>query len=376
MMAPNDYVGAIMEICQQKRGNFIDMQYISDNRVTIVYEIPLAEIVYDFFDKLKSSTKGYASFDYELMGYKASDLVKMDILLNGEAVDALSLIVHRDFAYKRGKAIVESLGKIIPRQQFEIPIQACIGGKAIARADIKAVRMPEVPKDDIIKMYEILIQNSGDVFKIGAVGFSMFERAWTLRGMENFLTDMILEPDFANYLLDTICEYNLKIIDIGLQFDIDCFHFGDDWGQQSGLIMGPELWRKFIKPRMTRMYERAKSKGKFVSQHSCGDIHEIFPDLIDMGLDVYQTFQPEIYDIYSVKKEYGSQLSFWGGISTQALLPFATPEEVREKATEIMHVMGKNGGYIAAPTHAVPGDVPPENIEMLIKVFQNQHICL
>jgi GTP-binding protein LepA len=140
MMAPNDYVGAIMEICQQKRGNFIDMQYLSENRVSIVYEIPLAEIVYDFFDQLKSSTKGYASFDYELIGYKPSKLVKMDILLNAEKVDALSFIVHKDFAYERGKIIVEKLKELIPRQQFEVPVQAAIGQKIVARSSIKAMR--------------------------------------------------------------------------------------------------------------------------------------------------------------------------------------------------------------------------------------------
>lgn len=140
MMAPNDYVGAIMELCQQKRGNFIDMQYLSENRVTIVYEIPLAEIVYDFFDQLKSSTKGYASFDYELIGYKPSSLVKMDILLNSEKVDALSFIVHKDFAYERGKIIVEKLKELIPRQQFEVPVQAAIGTKIVARSSIKAMR--------------------------------------------------------------------------------------------------------------------------------------------------------------------------------------------------------------------------------------------
>jgi GTP-binding protein LepA len=140
MMAPNDYVGAIMELCQQKRGNFIDMQYVSENRVTIVYEIPLAEIVYDFFDQLKSSTKGYASFDYELIGYKPSKLVKMDILLNAEKVDALSFIVHKDFAYDRGKIIVEKLKELIPRQQFEVPVQAAIGQKIVARSSIKAMR--------------------------------------------------------------------------------------------------------------------------------------------------------------------------------------------------------------------------------------------
>ncbi|WP_251554788.1 translation elongation factor 4 [Neobacillus muris] len=140
MMAPNDYVGAIMELCQLKRGIFIDMQYQGENRVSIVYEIPLAEIVYDFFDQLKSSTRGYASFDYELIGYKPSSLVKMDILLNAEKVDALSFIVHKDFAYERGKVIVEKLKELIPRQQFEVPVQAAIGQKIVARSTIKAMR--------------------------------------------------------------------------------------------------------------------------------------------------------------------------------------------------------------------------------------------
>ncbi len=140
MMVPNDYVGAVMELCQKKRGNFIDMQYLDANRVSIVYEIPLAEIVYDFFDQLKSNTKGYASFDYELIGYKESKLVKMDILLNAEKVDALSFIVHRDSAYDRGKIIVEKLKELIPRQQFEVPIQAAIGQKIVARSTIKAIR--------------------------------------------------------------------------------------------------------------------------------------------------------------------------------------------------------------------------------------------
>lgn len=140
IFVPNEYIGSIMEFCQNKRGTYISMNYIDQTRVNIHYEIPLSEIVYDFFEKLKSSTKGYASFDYEFIGYKTSNLVKMDILLNGEIIDALSVIIHRDFAYKRGKAIVENLKQIIPRQQFEVPIQAVIGSKVIARADIKAIR--------------------------------------------------------------------------------------------------------------------------------------------------------------------------------------------------------------------------------------------
>jgi GTP-binding protein LepA len=140
IMVPNEYVGAVMEIAQRKRGEFVTMDYLDDYRVNVVYNMPLSEIVFDFFDKLKSGTKGYASLDYDLIGYRPSNLVKMDILLNSETVDALSFIVHKDFSYERGKAIVDKLRKLIPRQQFEVPVQAAIGTKIVSRADIKALR--------------------------------------------------------------------------------------------------------------------------------------------------------------------------------------------------------------------------------------------
>ena len=148
IFTPSEYIGPIMELCQNKRGNYVNMEYIDPTRVNIHYEIPLSEIVYDFFDKLKSYTKGYASFDYDFIGYKPSDLVKMDILLNGEVIDALSIIVHKDFAYQRGRAIVESLRKSIPRQLFEVPIQASLGNHVIARETVKALR-----KDVLAKCY-------------------------------------------------------------------------------------------------------------------------------------------------------------------------------------------------------------------------------
>lgn len=140
IFVPTEYIGSVMELCQNKRGNYINMDYINKTRVNIHYEMPLSEVVYDFFDKLKSYTKGYASFDYEVVGYKESNLVKMDILINKEVVDALSVIVHKDFAYQRGKLIVDNLKKLIPRQLFEVPIQAVIGTKAIARSDISALK--------------------------------------------------------------------------------------------------------------------------------------------------------------------------------------------------------------------------------------------
>lgn len=235
---------------------------------------------------------------------------------------------------------------------------------------------PEINEKRIRKEYEVLMANREDKFTFGGIGFSMFERAWSLAGMPEVLMAMVLNPDGLHKLLDMICEYNLKILDIALEYDLDGFYFGDDWGQQKGLIMGPEFWRTFIKPRMARMYAKVKEKGIFVLQHSCGDIESIFEDLIEIGLDCYQTFQPEIYDkeygLETIKDKYGDRLAFWGGISTQQLLPYATVEQVKEETVRIMKIMSKNGGYIAAPTHALEFDAPPKNILAMFEVFKNQ----
>ena len=148
IMTPKDYIGALMTLCQDRRGTYVDMVYVDDNRVELIYEMPLTEIIFNFFDKLKSLTAGYASFDYELIGYKESRLVRMDILLDGEIVDALTMIIFKDSAYQRARVIVDKLKEVIPRQQFEIPVQAVIGGKIIARSTVKAVR-----KDVLAKCY-------------------------------------------------------------------------------------------------------------------------------------------------------------------------------------------------------------------------------
>lgn len=173
IMSPSEYIGAVMDLCQKKRGVFVDMQYVEETRAVIHYNIPLLEIVYDFFDKLKSYTKGYASFDYELGEYEASKLVKMDILLNGEAVDALSTIVHKDFAYNRGKVLVEKLKDIIPRQLFEVPVQAVINHKVIARSDIKAMRKDVLAKcygGDISRKKKLLEKQKEGKKKMKAIG--------------------------------------------------------------------------------------------------------------------------------------------------------------------------------------------------------------
>lgn len=232
--------------------------------------------------------------------------------------------------------------------------------------------IPAVPHEHIYEVMVALNADKADRFAIIGIGFSLFERAWTLRGMDHLLMDMVLDPEFVDALLDAITDWNIACMEDTFAFDYDGFYFGDDWGMQKGLIMGPKLWRRFIKPRLKRMYAAAHKHGKYVLQHSCGDISEIYPDLVEIGLNAHQTFQPEIYDVEEIKKEYFGKLAFWGGISTQQMLPFATVDEVILETQRIIDIMGEGGGLIVAPTHAVPSDVPPENIIAMLKTFKEQ----
>ncbi|NTW72357.1 MAG: uroporphyrinogen decarboxylase [Eubacteriaceae bacterium] len=238
--------------------------------------------------------------------------------------------------------------------------------------DIKLYEFPPVNETAVRAEFDKILNNGRDTFKIPKISYNLFERAWSLRGMQNILMDMMENPEFVEELFEKIFEFNMIRINIALEYDIDGVYFGDDYGQQKGLIMGPKLWRQYIKPVLSRQYEAVKKAGKFVMQHSCGDNWSILPDFIEMGLDVYNTVQPEIYDLHKLKSEFGKDLAFWGGISNQRLLPFATPEEVKRVTKETMNILGEGGGYICSPTHRMPQDVPVENFLALVDVFKNQ----
>jgi len=245
-------------------------------------------------------------------------------------------------------------------------------GSVLEKPVLEGYIFPDPYKKDRFAGYEEFIKENADKFILNEIGFSLFERAWTLRGMEDLLMDMVVNPGFVEELLDRILDWNLAIIDQAAQYDIDGCRFGDDWGQQQGLIMGPKLWRKFIKPRLARMYGKVREKGLPVFIHSCGDVREIFPDLIEIGVDVFNPFQPEVMDIYEMKKKYGRELCFYGGLSTQRTLPYGTPDDVKEESRRLMKEIGKGGGYILSPAHSVPKDVPLENLLALIEVVQDQ----
>jgi len=246
-------------------------------------------------------------------------------------------------------------------------IKSCI----LSEPTLRGYKFPDPHDARFYDNIESEIKKKPDLFRCFQIGFSLYERAWTLRGIENLLLDFYIYPDFVHELLDAICEYNLSQIDKALQYDIDAVYFGDDWGQQKGLIMGYNLWKEFIYPRLKQMYERVKKAGKYVMVHSCGDVDELFDDLIEIGVNCFNPFQPEVMDVYSILPRYRGRLSFHGGLSIQKVLPFGTKEEVIAESKKLLK-LGEDGGLIFSPSHSVEGDTSMENILAFIDVVQNQ----
>jgi uroporphyrinogen decarboxylase len=242
----------------------------------------------------------------------------------------------------------------------------------ISPETLDAYRLPDPESPERFAHFPDMLRQKAERFVIASIGFTLFERAWTLAGMEAVLMAMAADPGFLNELLDRILDYNIAVVRRALTYDIDGMRFGDDWGQQRGLIMGPRLWRQFVKPRIAKLYGIVKSAGKRVFIHSCGKVDELFPDLIECGLDVFNPFQPEVMDVGAVKRAYGKQLTFFGGISTQKTLPYGSPADVRSEVRRLVREIGKEGGYIAAPAHDVPKDAKPENIAAMMEVLHEQ----
>jgi uroporphyrinogen decarboxylase len=242
----------------------------------------------------------------------------------------------------------------------------------VTRENLREYRFPDPEDPRRFTGFSDALRNAGGAFVIASLRFTLFERAWTLVGMETALISMMEEKAFFNELLDRILEYDLAVTRRALSYPIDGVRFGDDWGGQSGLIMGPALWREFIKPRIARLYGLVHEGGRRVFIHSCGRVEELFPELIECGVDVFNPFQPEVMDVRGMKEMYGDRLTFFGGISTQKTLPYGTPAQVREETKRLIDRIGRNGGLIAAPAHDVPKDAAPRNVAAMLDVLQNQ----
>jgi len=242
----------------------------------------------------------------------------------------------------------------------------------LKEATLKNYTFPDPEKIMELDNIPMFIDKYKDKFIMGAIGFLLYERAWILRGIEPILTDFLANPSFVEELFEKITEFNLTITKRLCQFPIDAFHFGDDWGQQHGLLIDPNLWRKFFKKHLNKLYNVVHDAGLPVSIHSCGDITEIIPDLIEIGVNIISPLQAEALDFKFLKKKYGNNLAFWGGVSTQRTLPHGTPDDVRAEIKERINVLAKNGGYILAPSHELQGDIPLENMLAFIDEAQNQ----
>ena len=219
-------------------------------------------------------------------------------------------------------------------------------------------------------------EEKDEFFLIGWLGWGLFETSWNVRGFENILMDVVSEPDFVEELMDRITEQFLAYVDFTCRHlpDVHAIMFGDDWGDQRGVIVGPERWRKLFKPRYARIYDAVHAHGKFVISHCCGSIHDIMPDVIEIGLDVLESVQPEARNMnpYDLKRKWGDEITFWGCLGSQSTIPFGTPDDIREEVERLRQEMGKGGGFILAPAKPLQPETSTENAIAVVEAFAGQ----
>ncbi len=249
---------------------------------------------------------------------------------------------------------------------------------ALTEPDFKNYNFPKIDEfidNERMQEVERVINENKDKFIVASFGFGLFERTWTICGFENALMWSITEPDFYEELLDNILKLQSDFIDICLKFGVDGIMFSDDWGDQRGVILGPERWRKFIKPRVAKLYEKVKKAGKFVLSHCCGSVFDIMDDIVEIGLDVLQSVQPEARNMnpYNLKKRYGEKIAFWGGLGSQSIIPFGKSEDLKNEIKRLCKEMGKSGGYILGCAKPIRPETPVENINVIVETFTNQN---
>jgi uroporphyrinogen decarboxylase len=304
-------------------------------------------------EKLRNSASGR-----DLLARISNDLILSPVIQAGWGTRDSSGLYTDEFGLVWNRRVDRDMGIPIP---FVTP------------ENLDKIRWPEPLATERFHVLSQNIQNNKKRFHAMVLDFSLYERAWGMRGLENFYLDLAIRPEFVDALLNRILDFNVAIIEAGLKAfpDIDAVHFGDDFGSQAGVPIGANRWRSLVKPKLAEQYAVVRALGRKVFIHSCGKVQEILDDLVEIGVDCFNPFQPEVMDVGDTFRRYYGRLAFWGGISIQRLLPFGAPEDVQREVVQLL-TMGKEGGYIAAPSHAVTPDAKQENIEMLVRMLARQ----
>jgi len=335
--------------------------------------------------KMTPKTRAQAAFNFE-----KTDIVPYDIPIEPEVEERLN-------EHYGGSAWEKMLQKHFVNVAFpsemEFVNETCFKDEYGCVWDVRALppHLLEVPLNEpSLKGYDFdrlqktilgmfhedsarsIIEENQDKFVFGYVGSSLFETSWKLRGFENALVDSILHSAFYEELLDRIMELQLAMIDRVCGLPIDAVFLGDDWGDQRGILLGPDRWRRFLKPRFKKLFDHIHQAGKMVMMHSCGNVFDVIPDALEIGLDILESLQPEAMDVYEIKKRYGKNLRLWGGLGTQQVLPFGTTDDVRHEIRRLISEMGSGGGYILAPAKPLMQEVPTENAIAAIEEFSQR----
>ncbi|WP_430933197.1 uroporphyrinogen decarboxylase family protein [Saccharicrinis sp. 156] len=298
----------------------------------------------------------------------------------GEDVDVEALVDNHFIKLGQSSGFKIDIGNNRKKDIFgvvwDMTLEKDIGnveGLVIPEPTLEGYEFPDTDDPILYAGIEEKIAANKDKFVLYSIGFSLFERYWTLRGMENAFLDFMMYPDFVKDLLRKIADFNIAVINnVCTRFpEVDGIYFGDDWGAQQKLMMGKEVWMEFLYPELKRMYANTKAHGKYQLIHSCGDIAEIIPELIEAGVNSINPFQPEVLDVDDLLNTYRGKVTFHGGLSTQKTLPYGTVEDVVAETKHLLE-LGKEGSYIFCPSHATEGDTPIENIVAFIDLIKAQ----
>jgi uroporphyrinogen decarboxylase len=311
---------------------------------------------------------------YQALNYQETDIIPYNISIDAPVAERLDEYYggrdkwpkyENHFAGTGCNLSRKSIGGDLSRDPFGVIWQEGTIFKVVdpplKEPSLKNAEWPVLVSDDDVPRIERFCEDRKDKFTMFGLGLLFFERSWALRGMESILMDFVLHQEFVEELFDKLMQLHLDALDKVLHLPLDCIRFGDDFGAQKGLIMGTEYWREFLKPRLAKMYGKARDAGKVVAIHSCGDNTPIMDDLIEIGVQILNPFQPEAMDVFEMKRVYGKRITFNGGIGTQVNLPLGTPEDVREEIRTCARVLSKEGGYVMGTTKPLRPEVPTEN---------------